>query len=752
MGRLLAGSIAALVLAALLLLWSRSGDEAPQRALTPGAPGSEQESDATTLEPRPGTTAPEPGAAAKPAQPDAEPTTPPDTRAVDAPQPATASDAIRVRVVDPYDAPVAGLPLLLGPADIDPQSELPIPLAEATTDAEGRAVFAGQRAAAEAAPSPWLLVHQVAFEERPRRLLDAAALALDEIVTTQPAWGAAEVTVRDADDRPAPDGSGVTLTFVQPEEAEQPMLAEHRFGVDAQTHDGRARFDWLEPGRELEAHAARPDSMVRSRSKTRPWSVAGATVPLEVTLGADHAVISFRALDPAGRPLPNAPLRLESLARFVLQGNMDVVTDGQGTFRVDVGDSRLFAGQDWLVKHDADDDVRWRGRARFEGELHVGLNDGGDVPLGPDPFLVAGRVVDASGAGVARAEVVAGEQDHDGFFGTPPVTGRTDALGTFELHGILADEEFDLGARSGDARAPTVKARAGQRGVLLVVSPRRRVHGRVVCEPEFHASVFGLTLAAPSGEETSVETVGADQAGAFEFPSVPPGAYELVASLRGETLRTLPGLVVAGEDLDVGTLDLSGLLHRCEVVYTGVGDDAIFLQGRLRWRPSGADEDWRDEDLGQGFRRIYSVEPFVDVRVLARGYRMAALDHVTGRQEARLEPALRVRLELVTDGPLPEYPTVFDAELYADGARAGWAVGPHHFTAQNRTALYDVATTGPVSVRWHLERHGESWAVGGHVLQDRWPEIEVQDVPGEQVFRIGLDGDALRQLLEHPPF
>jgi hypothetical protein len=57
-----------------------------------------------------------------------------------------------------------------------------------------------------------------------------------------------------------------------------------------------------------------------------------------------------------------------------------------------------------------------------------------------------------------------------------------------------------------------------------------------------------------------------------------------------------------------------------------------------------------------------------------------------------------------------------------------------------------------VTIRWHLEKQLENGAVGGHVLYERDIELEVEDVPGEQRFELHLPGDALRELIEEPPF
>ena len=75
-------------------------------------------------------------------------------------------------------------------------------------------------------------------------------------------------------------------------------------------------------------------------------------------------------------------------------------------------------------------------------------------------------------------------------------------------------------------------------------------------------------------------------------------------------------------------------------------------------------------------------------------------------------------------------------------------------TPENRELAFRVSTPGLLEVRWHLERRieGASFggAIGSHVLQPHWREIEVLDIPGEQLFRIPLDAGALTDLAREP--
>jgi hypothetical protein len=125
---------------------------------------------------------------------------------------------------------------------------------------------------------------------------------------------------------------------------------------------------------------------------------------------------------------------------------------------------------------------------------------------------------------------------------------------------------------------------------------------------------------------------------------------------------------------------------------------------------------------------------------------------VSGRREVVLEPPLRVRLELETDGLLPEFPYVFDPDLTLDGVHVGFAQGPEFFTRESRSVVFLVSSAGTRDVKWHREWHLDNGAVGGHVLQQHETSIEVLDARGEQVFRLTLPGEALTELATNPPW
>ena len=83
-------------------------------------------------------------------------------------------------------------------------------------------------------------------------------------------------------------------------------------------------------------------------------------------------------------------------------------------------------------------------------------------------------------------------------------------------------------------------------------------------------------------------------------------------------------------------------------------------------------------------------------------------------------------------------------------------IGMSYFTEENREVQLTVSAAGPLRVGWDLERRVDGANFGGArgsgILAGHEVEIEVLDVPGVQVFSVRLDGGALTEVAQHPPW
>jgi hypothetical protein len=373
-------------------------------------------------------------------------------------------------------------------------------------------------------------------------------------------------------------------------------------------------------------------------------------------------------------------------------------------------------------------------------------------------------VVYPSGGTVAEADVVAG--DDGGWFGeSTQVRVKTGADGRFELRGLWHADEFDLRAEQGGRRSEKIRAHQGEDGLELVLVPRHSVSGRLAVDEGIDARAVRFQLQPVDGAPFDVDrrhdrsrdfhdafltSMLSDPAG-FQLEPVLGGTYTLRCSLEGtELARTGPFALDA--DLDLGTIDLRGRIQGCEILLRGA-DDPASLRGKAVWNASGSAEKHQIDFEGERVRIQAPTLP-IDVVLVPRGYRLEHLEGVGERSEVDLEPALRVRIVLLTDGEFPAPPYTFGCELRQNDQSVGEAQGADAFDAQNREIAFSCSAVGKVKVGWHLERSfegaGFGGAVGGGVLDGHEVEIDVRDEAAEQIFRVSLEGALLADLMRAP--
>lgn len=179
--------------------------------------------------------------------------------------------------------------------------------------------------------------------------------------------------------------------------------------------------------------------------------------------------------------------------------------------------------------------------------------------------VVAGRVLDPFGVGVAGAEVV--ERRHGGAGSL-----RTDEAGAFELE--VDPGAFELVAK-GAVLAPsepvTGAVEVGQRleGVMLVLRQGGRLTGEVLDEAGGARAGWWVQVTTTDWR-LSGPRVQADQAGRFVVEHLSPGTY-MVNAVEGEDER--PGTTPLRT---VVTIEAEETVH---VVLGGVDEDAIRIRG-----------------------------------------------------------------------------------------------------------------------------------------------------------------------------
>ena len=662
-----------------------------------------------------------------------------------------------------------------------PASEVPVVLSGgssswssstgSTTDASGRARFAhaGFRIA-EAPELSWSAGVDLPLGTPLVRALDPAERPRAPLVFRLPPLGAALVSVLEADGGPAEDGTQVQLGIVRPGEPRDvsPFASERRARTSKSTVAGKAVFELVELGGELEILANHQGQNAVTREYFPGPQRAGERVPCTLVLGLDHPVLVLRAVDVEGKPLVREELQLDGWTRTTYTSNREnrtTRTDEHGGFRIDVPG-----------KWSEGDVSRTIVRAR-KGEIGAlldlarafepGLNALGDLVLAPAPLLVAGRVVDDRGAPVEGARVsvqVALEEQG----GQPSQwealeleeSPETDGAGAFTVRGFAFGDELLLTPQRGSERGDPVRSPAGARGIELLLVRTGEVAGRVLLDPGVPREEIDLTLRRDGLEEVDDLPWEGGHArpgedGAFRIASLLPGTYRLEVGLEdGVVLEEVPQVeVIAGEtsrDPRLTAIDLRGKLftYRFELVTPEEGSE---LRGSMTFGPTGDEDEAMRWHYFQGSSLVI-VTPHrpIDALFTVSGYRTVFLGEVSGDREVVLRPAIGVRLVLPADVELPEPPYYIKAALVKEDSSLGIDWGASAFD-ETRVSYCRVADAGRLKVQWLLERRSGNGASATTIELEPEQFIDVQDVEG-QLFELHVSREALARVLANPPF
>lgn len=667
-------------------------------------------------------------------------------------------DDFLVRVRSAEGRPMERVDVSLVNADLPAEGGAGEALRE-TTDSAGRVSFSGVRARIASNPDGWSLSYDLPAVEPPSTPLDPAALEPEEFDVALPVGGQLEVRVRELDGKPAADGSELRLK----------LAGESGGDWRLATVNGEAHFPWVELGRVWELTAWRPQGSAPASTRVHGPLRSRQNVRVELVLGVDQPVVSFRAVDPTGRPFATVPLHLDRRRPFGSVARVTVETDADGRFLVD-GAADPFDPQSFVVSHVSGDGALHQGRARLPGSPSLGWNDGGDVVIEPWPLLCTGSVLDANGRPVADAEVVAGDGPAS-FVSDSRVRARTAADGSFELRGMWDSNDFPLHAQRDRNRSDTSRVRQGQAGITLVLTPRFTISGALGVDDGLRLDAVRFQLLARHGAPFEVgrrgdrslgpiglhggwigRSAAADGAD-FELEPVPGDVYSLRV-LLGATELVQTASFALNQDLHLGTIDLRGRIRTCEIVLVGSSDPAA-LRGKAMWNVSGSSE--RHElDFEGGSVRIQTTALPIDVLLLVSGHRAAHLNRVAEHAEVKLHPTIPVTVVLLTSGEIPTAPLAFGCDLRQDGLSVGEPRGARSFDPKNPVLTFDCAAPGKIEVSWRLERSFEGaafgGAVGGGVLDGHKFEIDVRDDVSEQVFTVLLDGEVLNELVRSPPW
>lgn len=592
-----------------------------------------------------------------------------------------------------------------------------------------------------------------------------------------PPLGSVSVTAVEASGEPVGDGTVLELGIVRPGEERDisPFSSRRREHDQRETAGGRALFEFVELGGEVELLASRPGSAVNTKDYFPGPGVAGQRVERRLVLGLDHPVLVFRAVDERARPLAGAELELHLWSRshwMIDENEQELTTDAEGRFRVDL--SPAFSEGDRRSLVVTLEDTSAGARVDLGRPFESGTIVMGDLVLAPPPLLASGRVVDGAGHPVALAEVqfevpVREDEDQDEvwYWREVNVPCKSDDSGAFSARAFVDGAEVRLTAAREGLRGEPLEVPVGSGGLALVLQGTGWVAGSLLLDPGVPANDVRVSLrreGGPADEEVAWREgaePGAD--GRFRIEDQLPGRYTLEVGLqRDESLVEIGGVEVVGgqgaRDPRLEGIDLRGRLHVMRVTLVLPRPDPD-LRGNLSYSPSGMSGGMSGESGGRERWKWFRENPIVlvtpharvDATLFAQGYRTEHLAELSGEREVRLRPALAVILALPSGVDLPAPPIYLKAALApVDGDRhIDW--GGNAFDERREIRCFAPAP-GPMKVRWIFERRSEGSATASTIELDREQVVEVLDVEGEQRFELQVSREALAKVLAQPPF
>jgi protocatechuate 3,4-dioxygenase beta subunit len=299
-------------------------------------------------------------------------------------------------------------------------------------------------------------------------------------------------------------------------------------------NDGRVHLAGLppEPAGELALEARHPEHLP-ARIVRKAAELEGAPLVIRFERGGE---IAGRVVDASGAPVPNAEV---SLAVAGEKSRRSLGTTASGEFRF----RKLPAGS-----HDIVASTPRGGRGLLRG---VEVAEGGavrdlEIPLEAGPGIVAGRIVDGEGKGVALARV---ELVPEGGGEMPPLRTVSGDGGAFRFEGLSApgDGGYRLEAGGSKLSAAEVRGvRAGDESLEVVVERLGSIKGIIDSREPVPGYAIRARKTGPDGGKAFERTFRFTSRDLwFRIRGLAPGTYDLTLLVGNEARASVEGVKVA---------------------------------------------------------------------------------------------------------------------------------------------------------------------------------------------------------------
>lgn len=666
-----------------------------------------------------------------------------------------------VLVLGPQGAPVAALQVALSVRSFNAFSAQHF---ERTDDA-GRARVEHVGLLLAQHEGSWCVEPAGLFDEQARVMLDRSALPQDVVVLHTTAFGAVELRAWDASGGPLKDGTASLYPLAPGADPSAHRSILHRpSGLVRAITNGAARFEPVRVGGELELAISQGDDSAQILRIRAPAS-QGEVVQAEFRDARGAVVLLVRLVDEQGAPLADREISCIYAAGGDLgadESRSTLSTDAEGRLRFPLGSERASGLQRSLklTLRDADSNQR-SGQLELAAAYAAGEHDLGDVRLNYPPCVAAGRVLDAQGAPVAGAAVLASfvqSRPRGGGSGSARILSRAD--GSFEVRAEWDCDEVNLSASHELALAPRVRAPRGAQGIDLVLLESGWIEGRLLLDPSVATAELRV-LVHRAGESHEPDwnvrqrhTAKLQPDGAFKIAPLEPGSYDLhvAGTSYSDALLSVPSFkVLSGAGCDdprLARIDLRGKLtaFRLELVPPDPSDAVL---GELEVRPLVDGAEPFELSIRQGNVSIVVPGPAAKVAINVSGFRPEVLERVSADTRVKLRRGPLVRLRAPSDAPLPAAPMFVKASLAPVGSTGP---GYDHYQAsvfdRNRELALHAPGAGEFVIRWSIEERTENSVSTWTCNVPDEQRITVLESDVEQIFEIRWPAEALAQALK----
>jgi hypothetical protein len=659
---------------------------------------------------------------------------------------------LEVHTVGPGHAPLAGALVALRQAG---NAWGGVEVLERTSDARGRVLYPHLGQSIDLGNEAWVVVAPTLLGRVDGIALDARELPDEPLVLPFPATGSVEVRVSTLPGLPPiADGAQVTLLVDEGKPDELLSFWTRPQSTSASVEGGTARFDFVPVGLDLIAEAASDAGRMPTRARGRGPAAVGETATLALVVGGDHPIARVRLLDSHGTPLAGREVVVR-LDQEMSNDESGRTCDEDGRLLVDLP-RHVGSGEEAVLQVSiAAQDGAPGARARLplpEG-LQPGLNDLGDLTLGQDRPLVAGRVVSPDGSGLEGLEIgVAALHNAGGTGGWTeelPVSAKTGPDGVFVVHGRDPELPLRVWARGELHRSRPVECAAGTQGLVLELERTGNVAGRVRLDDGVDATQITVLLQPGATgslqDRASQARTRLDADGRFQVAGLSPGRWtlELSDSSSQRAVARLDDIDVPSGDLSrdprLVEIDLRGRLAQVRLTLEPPEASDVVM-GSLVYRPSGTPAGGEEESTAFLHRTstvLCVAGRAADVTVQVSGFRTVELAGVRGDVTVRLQRGPSVRLKLPAGATLPKPPRFLKPFLTSGTGASPWG---GHFQQEvfdeRREVLLHAPGPGPLEVHWYIEERSENTLSTMAVTVTEPQVIEVLDREGEQVFEV----------------